>query len=56
MPKIPYSHNNKSCILEVKYDVNSDPITSGFEIVKNIVPDLSICIGYPKPDGCFFSP
>ena len=33
--------------MEVEYAVNSDPITSGFEIVKNLVPDLSICIGYP---------
>ena len=45
--QIPYSHNDKSCIMEIEYDVNSSPITSGFEIVKNLVPDLNICIGYP---------
>jgi len=33
--------------MEIKYAVNSDPITSGFEIVKNLIPDLNICVGYP---------
>ena len=45
--KIPYSHDGKSCLMEIEYAVNSDPITSGFEIVKGLVPDLNICIGYP---------
>jgi len=45
--EIPYKQNEKSCLLYVEYGVNTDPITSGFEIVKNLVPDLNICIGYP---------
>ena len=45
--EIPYKQNEKSCMLYVEYGVNTDPITSGFEIVKNLVPDLNICIGYP---------
>ena len=45
--QIPFTHNDKACVLEVKYSVNTDPVTSGFEIVKNLIPDLSICVGYP---------
>jgi len=45
--EIPYKQNEKSCLLYIEYGVNTDPITSGFEIVKNLVPDLNIYIGYP---------
>ena len=45
--QVPYRHNEKSCLLCAEYGVNTDPVTSGFEIVKNLIPDLNICIGYP---------
>ena len=44
---IPFFQYGKKCSLKIEYGVNTDPITSGFEIVKSLVPDISICIGYP---------
>lgn len=45
--QIPFSNFGKSGIIEVVYKKNTSPVTSGFEIVKDIVPDLDVCIGYP---------
>jgi len=45
--QIPFSNFGKSGVVEVAYKENTSPVTSGFEIVKEIVPDLGICIGYP---------
>jgi hypothetical protein len=45
--QIPFNNFGKSGIIGVIYKENTSPVTSGFEIVKDLVPDLDICIGYP---------
>lgn len=45
--ELRYTHAGKACMLAVEYGINTDPVSSGFEIVRGLVPDLNICIGYP---------
>lgn len=45
--KIPFQLVDKTGAIVVSYKANTGPIESGFEIVKDLIPDLNICIGYP---------
>ncbi|MGL6173961.1 MAG: hypothetical protein ACRC1P_05075, partial [Cellulosilyticaceae bacterium] len=50
---IPFESYGKKGLIEVTYGENTSPILSGFEIVKDLVPDLSICMGYPTMHAKF---
>ncbi len=45
--QIPFTSFKKQGRIEVVYKANTSPVTSGFEILADIVPDLNMCIGYP---------
>lgn len=45
--RIPFENLNKNGTIEVIYKPNAGPAASGFEILKDIAPDLDMCIGYP---------
>ncbi len=45
--QIPFTSFNKQGSIEVIYQTNTSPVTSGFDILADIVPDLDMCLGYP---------
>jgi hypothetical protein len=45
--EISFIHNEKKGTIEACYEENKSPIDSGFDIVKDLVPDINMCIGYP---------
>jgi hypothetical protein len=45
--EIPFTHNDRQGMIKIQYDVNSDAKKSGFDILKHLVPDVNMCLGYP---------